>query len=74
MKRYFFDLVGNRSEFDYRGYEMPSAEKALQLAELMATDECSRGERIGWKINVLDAHGTRYFSVPVIDLPKLAVA
>jgi hypothetical protein len=75
MQRYFFDFVGrSRSEFDYSGRELPSAEKALRLAELIALDESSRGERIGWKINVHDAAGNQYFSVQVDALPELAAA
>lgn len=75
MQRYFFDFVGGgRSEFDYSGRELPSAEKALRLAELIALDECSHGERIGWSVSVADAKGKRYFSVPVAALPELLAA
>jgi len=75
MQRYFFDfVVGGRSEFDYSGRVLPSAEKALRLAELIALDECSRGERIGWSVSVADAMGKRYFSVPVAALPELLAA
>jgi len=75
MQRYFFDFVGSsRSEFDYSGRELPSAEKALRLAELIALDESSRGERIGWNVSVFDAKGKRYFSVPVAALPELVAA
>jgi hypothetical protein len=75
MQRYFFDLVSlGRSEFDYRGRELASAEKALRLAELIALDECCRGERIGWNISVHDAAGKKYFSVPVQAHPDLIAA
>lgn len=75
MQRYFFDFVGGgRSEFDYSGRELPSAEKALRLAELIALDECSRGERIGWSVSVADAKGKRYFSVPVAAHSELMAA
>lgn len=75
MQRYFFDFVGSsRSEFDYSGRELPSAEKALRLAELIALDESQRGERIGWSVSVADAMGKRYYSVPVAAVPELAAA
>jgi len=58
MQRYFFDFVGGgRAEFDFSGRVLPSAEKALRLAELIALDECSHGERIGWSVSVADAKG-----------------
>jgi hypothetical protein len=75
MQRYFFDFIGRgRSEFDYSGQELPSAEKALRLAELIALDESSRGERIGWSVSVADAMGRKYYCVPVTELPELAAA
>lgn len=75
MKRYFFDLVDNgRSEFDYRGREMPSAEKARELAELIAIDESARGARIGWRVRVSDASGKAHFSVAISELPELVAA
>jgi hypothetical protein len=75
MRRYFFDLVDpTRSEYDYRGREMASAEKARELAELIAIDESFRGNRIGWLVKVSDAAGASYYSVPVDFLPELAAA
>jgi hypothetical protein len=75
MQRYFFDLVDpTRAEFDYRGREMPSAEQARHLAEVIAIDESTRGDRIGWMVKVCDATGRTYCAVPVIELPELAAA
>jgi hypothetical protein len=75
MQRYFFDFVGrSRSEFDYSGQALPRAERALRLAELIALDESSRGERIGWTVSVSDARGKKYFSVQVTELPELIAA
>lgn len=75
MQRFFFDLVDrNCAEFDYRGCEMPSAEQARQLAEVIAIDESTRADRIGWKVRVSDAAGKTYFSVPVVEIPELAAA
>jgi hypothetical protein len=75
MQRYFFDFVGSaRREYDYTGDLLPSAEKALRHAELLALDESSRGEHIGWSVSVFDARGTMYFSVPVTVVPELVAA
>jgi len=75
MRRYFFDFVDQtRSEFDYRGREMHSADKARELAELIAIDESTRGDRIGWQVKVCDEAGKFYFSVPISLLPELAAA
>lgn len=75
MQRYFFDFVDStQSEFDYRGREMPNAEKARQFAELIAMDQSARGRRIGWQVKVSDAIGKTYFSIPISELPELAAA
>jgi hypothetical protein len=66
--RYFFDRVSRqRSEYDYRGRELPTPEKALQLAELMALDlgVDDAGDWSGWAISVSNAIGQKLFSVPV---------
>lgn len=75
MQRYFFDFVDRTCrEFDYRGRDLPSAEDALRLAELIALDESSHGEHIGWRVNVSDAAGKNYFSIEVVALPELMAA
>lgn len=75
MQRYFFDLVGgSRSEFDFRGREMSSMASARELAELIAIDEATRGDRFGWTVKVSNAAGRAYFFVPVRELPELAAA
>jgi hypothetical protein len=69
MDRYFFDRVSRqRSEYDYRGCELSTPEKALQLAELMALDlgVDDGGDWSGWAINVRNAFGQKLFSVPVL--------
>ncbi|HEY7244187.1 MAG TPA: hypothetical protein VH678_09925 [Xanthobacteraceae bacterium] len=68
MQKYFFDLVGQgRSQYDYRGRVLAAPEKAFHLAELIALDLDVRaeGEWSGWSINVRNAYGQQYFSVPV---------
>jgi hypothetical protein len=68
MQKYFFDLVGQgRSQYDYRGRVFAAPESAFRLAELIALDLDVRGEGewTGWTINVRNAEGQQYFSVPV---------
>ena len=68
MNRYFFDRVdGRRSEYDYCGSELPSPEAARQVAELIAIDleVVEAGSWSGWAIDVRDALGKQFFSVPV---------
>jgi hypothetical protein len=68
MRRYFFDVVGQpRRAYDYRGRDLPTPEKACQLAELIALD-CSIEEDDGWTgctVYVRSAEGHELFSIPV---------
>jgi hypothetical protein len=75
MAKYFFDRVSReRSEYDYHGRMFPTPESARQLAELIALDLAieSDGRWLGWTVNVCNAHGEKFFSIPV--QPELAVA
>ena len=68
MTRYFFDLVNpQRSEYDFRGGEFPTPDRAFQLAELIALDLAIEPESkwSGWSIEVCNALGQSLFSVPV---------
>jgi len=65
---YFFDRVGTgRSEYDYKGIIFQTPEMARQMAELIALDLGieSDGSWVGWRVDVLDARGKKFFSVPV---------
>jgi hypothetical protein len=45
MTRYFFDIVGHgRSQLDYQGRVLPTAESAHDAAETMAFDLAVRSE------------------------------
>jgi hypothetical protein len=50
-------------------------ESARQTAELIALDLSieAEGAWFGWSVDVLDARGNRFFSIPV-RAPELAVA
>lgn len=68
MRRYFFDLVGEeRSEYDYRGRDLPSPESAYQFAELIAVDLAVDEQEpwCGWAVKVRNAQGREMFCVPV---------
>jgi hypothetical protein len=68
MKRYFFDIVGHqRSELDYVGHVLQTADEAYDTAESMAFDLAVRqaDEIIGLEVTVSDADGCKLFSVPV---------
>jgi uncharacterized protein DUF6894 len=76
MNRYFFDVVlKSHSEYDYRGREFSSVEKAAQLAELIALDlEISpQGEWAGSTVSVRDQRGQQLYSREV-RAPELAAA
>ena len=68
MRRFFFDYrAKDGSLFDYRGQEFHSIPAALEFAESIAQDlmhSLTRNWR-GWSVEVRNAQGERYFSVPV---------
>jgi len=71
MNKYFFDLVNPQSSnYDFRGGEFPSPERAFQLAELIALDLGIEADRkwSGWTIKVRNIHGQQLFSAPVPEL------
>jgi hypothetical protein len=76
MSKYFFDRVtSDRAEYDYHGRAFSSPEYARQLAELIALDlEIEPdGRWSGWFVDVRDAYGERFFTIPVRE-PELACA
>jgi hypothetical protein len=76
MNRYFFDVVlKSHSEYDYRGREFSSPEKAAQLAELIALDlEINpQGEWAGSMVTVRDSRGKKLYAREVRN-PEAAAA
>jgi hypothetical protein len=68
MYKYFFDLVGPHCcEYDYKGAFFSAPEQALPYAELLALDlEIDMdGQWSGWTVQVCDAQGHEFCSVPV---------
>jgi hypothetical protein len=68
MNRNFFDVVGHeRSELDYTGRMLPTAEEAYDAAEMMAFDLAVKRaeEMVGFEVAVSNADGHRVFSIPV---------
>ncbi len=75
MQKFFFDRVsGTRSEFDYRGCELASVDRAAELAELIALDlaVAAESEWIGWNIRVSNADGRHFLTIPVKELEMAA--
>jgi len=68
MEHYFFDLVGEDTQYDHRGQRFADPEKARSVAELMALDLATEADSswIGWSIKVSNATGSHLFSVPVV--------
>jgi hypothetical protein len=67
MQRYFFDLVGERPQYDFSGQVLPSLTRVHEVAELMALD-LSIEHDDPWRdccVHVLTAQGQRIHSVPV---------
>ncbi len=66
MDTYSFALVGpQQSELDFPIGEFPSAERALQLAELIALDLSIESKWSGWAVEVRNFHGRQLFAIPV---------
>jgi Domain of unknown function (DUF6894) len=71
MTRFFFDYrAKDQSLLDYRGQEFHSIQAALEFAQTTAQDlTLSLAENwAGWTVEVSNAQGERYFSVPVDTL------
>ena len=68
MIRYSLALTSPRnSECHVRTGEFPGAERAFQLAELIASDLGVEDESkwLGWTVEVRNAQGRKVFAVPV---------
>jgi hypothetical protein len=70
VDRYRFTLLDPKgSEFDFRVGEFPSAEHALQLAELIACDLSldPKSKWSGWSIEVRNAKGRTMSTISIPD-------
>ena len=68
MKRFFFDYrTKDQSLFDYGGQEFHSIHAALEFAHAVAHDltHSLTENWSGWSVEVKNAEGARYFSVPI---------
>ena len=69
--RFFFDYTAeDRSLRDYQGDEFLSTADAFDFAEAtaQALKSSLNGDWIGWSVEVRDAAGTKYLSLPVIPV------
>ena len=75
MIRFFFDYTSNdRSLYDYRGEDFLSPEAAIEFAQTTAqvlTNSLS-GDWVGWSIEVRNADGKKFFSLPVRSAVPIA--
>jgi hypothetical protein len=68
MMRFFFDYTTkDQSLFDYRGDEFRTPQAAIDFAGAIAEDlkHSLNDNWMGWSIEVRDALGMKFFSVPV---------
>lgn len=75
MIRFFFDYTSNdRSLYDYRGEDFLSPEAAIEFAQTTAqvlTNSLS-GDWVGWSIEVRNADGKKFLSLPVPSAGPIA--
>ena len=75
MIRFFFDYTSNdRSLYDYRGEDFFSPEAAIEFAQTTAqvlTNSLS-GDWVGWSIEVRNADGKKFLSLPVRNAVPIA--
>jgi hypothetical protein len=75
MKKYFFDVIGDKgSEYDFSGRDFAEPQKAFQLAHLLALDfEVGGGDQFsGGAVNVRNADGHKLYSVRIRDAELIA--
>lgn len=68
MTHFYFDYTKhNRTIYDFEGAEFEDPYQAIEFAEAIARDLRGRstGAWIGWSIEVLDAEGIKYHSLPI---------
>jgi hypothetical protein len=75
MMRFFFDYTSNdRSLYDYRGEDFRTPEAAIDFAQTTAqvlTNSLS-GDWVGWSIEVRNADGKKFLSLPVRNAVQVA--
>jgi Domain of unknown function (DUF6894) len=66
--RFFFDYrTSNRSLLDYRGDDFRNVQGALEYAQAVVQNlnNSLSGDWIGWSVEVWDASGMKFCSLPV---------
>jgi len=75
MTRFFFDYTTkDQSLYDHRGDEFANFQSAIEFAQETAqvlTHSLS-GDWAGWSIEVRDAQGKKFFSLPVDNAASIA--
>lgn len=70
MKRFFFDYTTkDRSLYDYRGDEFSNSQSAIEFAHETAQvlTQSLSGDWVGWSVEVRNADGEKFLSLPVGD-------
>jgi hypothetical protein len=68
MKHFFFDLTTtDQSMYDYRGDAFSSSQSAIEFAQEAATllKHSLSNDWTGWSLEVRNAEGKKFFSMPV---------
>ena len=68
VNRYFFDYMAkDDSLLDYRGHEFRTVQGAIDFAREIAQDlnQSLSTKWIGWSVEIRNAKGEKFFSVPV---------
>ena len=75
MTRFFFDIItGGQSLYDYEGDEFLNPHGACQYAEVIALHlkRSLNDEWIAWSVEVRNAAGQKYLSLPVAAAEQTA--
>ena len=75
MIRFFFDYTSkDKSLYDYRGDDFQTPQAAIEFAQTTAqvlTNSLS-GDWVGWSIEVRNAEGKKFFSLPIGNAAPIA--
>ena len=75
MKRFFFDYTTkDQSLYDYHGDEFVSFRSAIDFAQATAQvlKHSLSGDWVGWSIEVCNAEGKKFISLPVETAAPIA--
>ena len=74
--RFFFDYASkDQALYDYQGDEFPNPQGAIDFAQEIAQDlnHSLARDWLGWWVEVRNAEGVKFFSMPVDSVERIAV-